>query len=76
MFFVGKDLGVDVLNALHTGENAKYTSERFIQEAVLSFQAVVETPLVKDLKESPFYSIMMDETTDIAVKKELILYVR
>lgn len=72
----GKDLGVDVLNALMVGENAKYTSERFIQEALLSFKYIVQTPLICDLKNSPFYTVMVDETTDVAVKKELILYVR
>ncbi|CAG2186740.1 unnamed protein product [Mytilus edulis] len=71
-----KDLGVDVLNALMVGENAKYTSERFIQEALLSFKYIVQTPLICDLKNSPFYTVMVDETTDVAVKKELILYVR
>ncbi|XP_076113346.1 zinc finger protein 862-like [Mytilus galloprovincialis] len=71
-----KDLGVDVLNALMVGENAKYTSERFIQEALLSFKYIVQTPLICDLKNSPFYTVMVDGTTDVAVKKELILYVR
>ncbi|VDI63576.1 Hypothetical predicted protein [Mytilus galloprovincialis] len=47
------DFGVDVLNALMVGDNAKYTSERFIQEALLSFKYIVLTPLICDLKIHP-----------------------
>ncbi|CAC5385846.1 unnamed protein product [Mytilus coruscus] len=71
-----KDLGVDVMNALMVGKNAKYTSERFTQEALMSFKSIVKTPLICDLKKSPFYTVMFDETTDVSVTNELILYMR
>lgn len=69
-------MGVDVLNALRKGGNAFYTSERFVQEAVLNFGEMISSLVLKEARESPFYSVMVDETTDVSVKKELIIYLR
>jgi hypothetical protein len=71
-----KDLGVDVLSFLDKGGNAKYTSERHMQELVLVFGKTVWEPIRQDLLSSPFYSVMVDETTDVDVKNELIMYIR
>ncbi|XP_053409202.1 zinc finger protein 862-like [Mercenaria mercenaria] len=65
-----------VLNNLHKGDNDKGESQRFIQEAVLTMGNLVQRPLLNDLRASPWYSIMVDETTDVAVVKDLIVYAR
>lgn len=64
---VVKDLGVEVLNNLEKGGNAKYTSERYLQEALSCFGDTIWEPRVQDIKQSPFYSIMIYETTVIDV---------
>ncbi|XP_033103941.1 zinc finger protein 862-like, partial [Anneissia japonica] len=71
-----KSLGVDVLNSLKQGGNASYTSERFIQEAVTTLGKQISTPLLQKLRDSCYFSILVDETTNVAVKKELIIYIR
>ena len=44
-----------------------------IQESICS---VLTESLVSDIKSSPVYSIMLDESTDISVEKKLSIYVR
>ena len=75
-FMSGKHLGVDTLNALRQSGNASYTSERFLHEAIHIFNTVIMKPIIKKAQDSPFYTIMIDETTDVSVKKELIIYLR
>ena len=57
------------------GENAKYTSKRFIQQMVECSASVVREDLA-DVRASPRFSLLIDETTDVAVLKQLIVYVR
>lgn len=73
---LAKSVGASYLSDINLGSNAHYTSERFMQEAVLSLGAVIRKGIFEDLRSSPFFSILCDETTDVAVKKELIVYAR
>ena len=54
-----KSLGCGYLIHLHVAENAKYTSETFLQEV---------------LEQSRFFSLMIDETIDVSITEQLILY--
>lgn len=54
----------------------KYSSERFVQDLVEVLGKVVHDDILKELQDSPFFSILADETTDIAVIEQLILYAR
>ena len=73
---LAKSIGATYLCDLNLGGNAHYTSERFIQEAVSSLGVVIRKKIFDDLRSSPFFSLLCDETTDVAVKKELIVYAR
>lgn len=71
-----KDLGVDVLNFLDKGDNAKYTSERHVQDLVVLFGEEIWDRHRQEILASPFYSVIVDETTDITTTLELIIYIR
>ena len=60
----------------HLAGKAHYRSDRVVQEFLEVFSSEMFTTLLSKLQESPYIALMADETTDIAVTKELILYAR
>ena len=36
----------------------------------------IEKGLIKDINESPFFAVMLDETCDITIEKKLVIYRR
>ena len=73
---LGKSLGAVYLQDLRQGGNAQYTSERFKQESVHALADTVAKPIYESLKDSPFFSLCIDETTDVSITKQLIVYAR
>ena len=73
---LSKSLGALYLQNLQRGGNAHYTSERFKQELVEALAQTVAKPIQESLHKSPFFSICIDETTDVSVTKQLIVYCR
>ena len=71
---LGKSLGASYLADIQVGGNAHYSSERFMQEIVECLGKAVFNPIVSKLRQSPFFALCIDETTDVSVTKELILY--
>ncbi|XP_006824225.1 zinc finger protein 862-like [Saccoglossus kowalevskii] len=71
-----KSFGGSCLEHLNKGGNANYMSERIIQEMVDVLAQVIERRIYSDIRESPFYSLMVDETTDISILKQLIMYAK
>ena len=69
-------MGCSQLEHLYHGENAKYSSQRVIQEFQQVMGEQIELEQLKNLLSSPLYSIMIDETTDVAILKEMVVYVR
>ena len=70
------NLGVDYLRALHLGGNAQYTSEQIIAELLHCLSVVIDEDILTSLRQSAYYSLMTDESTDIAVLKQLVLVAR
>lgn len=70
------DIGAKDLKALAKGGNAKYTSERTMHEIIEVLSATVEEEILHDVKASPLISILCEESTDIAITKQLVVYVR
>ena len=56
------------------GQNAKYTSERFMQEGIQALAEVVSRDIIKSLQASPFFALCVDETIDVTITKQLIVY--
>ena len=59
-------LGCDYLRELSLGKNAQYSSEQIISELLQSLSLVIEEKILSDLQSS-------DESTDIAILKQLVL---
>ena len=70
------DLGGRELKALNKGRNAKYTSEHTIQEMVEVLSATVREEILAEVHASPFVGILCDESTDISVTKQLVVYIK
>ena len=80
-YFVGllelvQSLGATYLSDLNLRGNAHHKSERFLQEAMTSLGEVISLNIFDNLRASPFFALMCDETTDVAVVKEVIIYAR
>ena len=73
---LAKSLGASYLSDIQVGGNATYTSERFMQELIQCLGESVSGPLLVQVCQSPFFAFCIDETTDVSVNKELIVYVR
>ena len=71
-----KNLGCTHLSALNVGGNAHYTSECIIQELVITLAQQIEDSQLHALRTSPFYGLMIDESTDVSITKQLVLYGR
>ena len=69
-----KFIGCDVFKYLHHGENAKYTSQRIIQEFLKVMGKQLRESQLMELCHCDHYSIMIDESTDVSVIKELFIY--
>ena len=73
---LGKSLGAVYLQDLQRGGDTHYTSERFKQEIVQALAETVAKPIQENVCASPFFSLCKDETTDVLVTKQLIVYGR
>ena len=67
--------GCNYLKKLEVGANARYWSHAIIGEFLKVLATVIEEQL-SHVTKSSFYSLLMDESTDIAVKKQLVLVAR
>ena len=73
---LGKSLGASYLSDLYVGGNAHYTSECCMQELLQCLGETVAEPISSHVRQSPFFALCIDETTDVSVTKELIVYCR
>ena len=69
-------LGSDYLRELNLGRNAHYTSEQTVRELLHCLSSVIEEQILDDIRSSDFFTLMTDESTDIAVLKQLVLVAR
>ena len=70
-----KSLGAMYLQDRHLSSNAQYMSDLFVQEVVLALGETIAAPIISSVGQSPFFAVCIDETTDVSVKKELIIYI-
>ena len=71
-----RSLGCSYFDSLQVGGNATYTSERMIQEFIQNMSSQIETGLLQELRNSPCVALMCDETTDVSVLKQMVIYGR
>ena len=68
-----ENLGCEYLKALNVGRNAKYTSPQILAEFLEVINSLVEEEVLQSVKASSF---MVDESTDVSILKQLVLYGR
>ncbi|XP_065843451.1 zinc finger protein 862-like [Oscarella lobularis] len=69
-------LGVHIKAGLRVAKNALYTSDQSIQEMVYVLSEVVEKKILKSIRESNHFALMIDETTDCTVTEQLAIHGR
>ena len=70
------DLGCTYLKELNLSRNANYSSQRVISEWLDIMSQVLEEAVLKKVWASPAIGLTIDESTDISLTKELIVYAR
>ena len=65
--------GCSILANMNQGQNNKGESQRFVQEAMGN---IIRQDILTQAVDSPWYTIMVDETTDISVISEMTVYIR
>lgn len=73
---LAEELGCEYFKTLRVGRNATYTSRQVIDEFLDVINAMIQGTVLKNFKDSAYFSLMVDETTDISILKQLVLYGR
>ena len=76
MLSLAESLGCRYFEVLRVGRNAKYTSPQIVGEFLEIIDAIVNEAVLHDIKKCKFFSIMVNESTDVGVQKQLVLYGR
>ncbi|XP_041377442.1 protein FAM200A-like [Gigantopelta aegis] len=71
-----QDVGCKYLDSLNINKRTNYTSERTMQEMVVSIRTMLKNEKMEEIAASPFFSLLCDETTDITVAEQLITYIK
>ena len=50
-------------------------SEHFVQEVFQTLGETIPAPIISSVCQFLFFAVCIDESTDVPVKKELIIYV-
>ena len=69
-------LGNDTMPQLEKAKNATFRSEQSMHEIVSAIGSVLECDLLSEVKRSPYFSLIVDEFTDISVHKQLALSIQ
>ena len=69
-------LGSTYMTELHHGDNAKYTSQQSMFEFISVLSQSIEQKVYAELNHSNYVSLLCDETTDVSITKQLVIYVR
>ena len=69
-------IGNDSLPLLQNGANVNYNSEQAMAEMVEAIGVSLEEQFLREVQASPYYSIIIDEATDISVTKQLGLCIQ
>lgn len=68
--------GASPLRDLAVDSRTTYTYNQSIQEFQQSIAGVIEDRLLDRVRESGFFSVMIDESSDVSVHQNLVLYIR
>ena len=69
-------MGCDYFKHLNHGDNAKYKSQWIIGEFLQVMAVQIEKDQLQGALSSTYFSLMIDETMDVAVLNEMVIYAR
>ena len=69
-------MGLYMLTSLKVGDNVSYTCERILQEMLQCASSQIQEPIHQAIRESTYYNILLDETTDISILNQLTIMAR
>ncbi|XP_071949126.1 zinc finger protein 862-like [Antedon mediterranea] len=69
-------LGLNIKEDLNVAKNVTYCSNKSIQEMLSFISNQLEEATLLAVKNSPYFAIMLDETTDVSVSEQLTLNCR
>ena len=58
------------------GKSTNYRSHRMVDEMLEILASVIEAPILEDIRSSQAVGLEIDESTDVAVIKQLDVHVR
>ena len=73
---LAENLGCEYFKALNVGRNATYTSPQIVAEFLEVIDGLVLEDVLGDMRGSGAFSTMVDESTDVSMLKQLVLYGR
>ena len=73
---LAKSLGCEYLDDIKVGRSCHYMSQNSIQDIVGCLGQTALQPLLHDNHQSELYFILIDETSNVSIKKQLIMYCR
>ena len=59
---------------MNVGRNVKYTSPQILADFLELIDNVVREPVLRNIKNSSVYSLIVDDSTDVSILKQLVLY--
>lgn len=71
-----EDVGVESMKQLSIGANATYRSHHSAEEMQDAISTVINSDVEKLIENSPFVSILVDDSTDKSTKENCIVYVK
>jgi len=69
-------MGIAELSHISSGKNATYTSHHIMEEMQDAIAKVITKQIDERITNSPFVTILVDESTDITINKKLCVYAR
>ena len=59
---------------IQIAKNALYTSDKSVQEMIYVISEVIETRILKEIRESGHFALKLDESADCTVIEQLVIH--
>lgn len=70
------DLGADQLKLLSVDKHTTYTSNKSVHDFQQALSDCIAEKLLEKAKKASFYSVLIDESTDVSVSQNVLIYIR
>ena len=73
--FIDESATLDTLTKPNCGENATYMSDQAAEDFQVACANVISKEIEKEIQQSRFLSVLVDESADISVNQKLVVCV-